>query len=240
MALEDRKGRVHDSDFALKVRLGCVAYSGNRCRLATDRSNTFSTVPPVGTRVAAMGESFDLSALKSRLLNEPHKQIVGLPVASVAIIIDPKDRGGSVLLIKRTERSNDPWSGQIGFPGGHVSPNDQGFLQTAIREAEEEVGLKLRREELLGSLPFVTTRSRRVQVASYAFALESVGTIRINREVAESFWVPLNQMAKLESRKRQVHVEEGTLEVDSYDYQGHIIWGLTFRILNILFGRASS
>jgi hypothetical protein len=49
----------------------------------------------------------------------------------------------------------------------------------------------------------------------------------MNREVADSFWVPL----------REVHVDEGRLEVDSYDYQGRVIWGLTYRILNLLLDR---
>jgi len=160
-----------------------------------------------------------------------------LALASVAVVIDPDDRGGSVLLIRRTERAGDPWSGQIGFPGGHNSPNDQGLLQTAIREAEEEVGIELIQHEPLGALPLVTTRSRRVQVAPFVFALEFPVTVRTNREVAESFWVPLSELTRLEPKRREVRVDEGVLEVSSYDYQGRIIWGLTFRILNLLFGR---
>jgi 8-oxo-dGTP pyrophosphatase MutT (NUDIX family) len=155
----------------------------------------------------------------------------------VAIIISPEDRGGSVLLIRRTERSNDPWSGQISFPGGHKSPEDQNLLQTAIREAGEEVGIQLNQHELVGSMPFVTTRSRRVQVAPFVFALKSAVTVEMNREVAEGFWAPITELNRLEVKRREVHIEEGRLEVDSYDYQGRIIWGLTFRLLNLLLDR---
>jgi hypothetical protein len=59
----------------------------------------------------------------------------------------------------------------------------------------------------------------------------------MNREVADSFWVPLSELVRLESTKREVHVDEGTLEVDAYDYQGRVIWGLTYRILNLLLDR---
>ena len=162
-----------------------------------------------------------------------------LPVASVAVIINPEDRGASLLLIKRTEREGDPWSGQIGFPGGHKSPGDRDFLQTAIREAKEEVGIELSRHRLLGSLPLVTTRSRRVQVAPFVFALKFMVAVQMNREVAENFWVPLTELGRLEMKRRRVQAEEMDLEVESYDYRGRVIWGLTFRILNLLLGRRS-
>ena len=187
-----------------------------------------------------MAERFDLSSLRGRLRPQPPLQTQeNLALAAVAIVINPDDRGGAILLIRRTERSGDPWSGQIGFPGGHKSPGDEGLLQTAIREAEEEVGIELVQHELLGALPLVTTRSRRVQVAPFAFALEFPVTLRANREVAESFWVPLVELARLEVKARAVHADEGTFEVPSYDYNGRIIWGLTFRIINLLLGRES-
>ena len=185
-----------------------------------------------------MSERFDLASLRSRLLTRlPSQPEDNIALAGVAVIIDPDDRDGAVLLIRRTERSGDPWSGQIGFPGGHKSPSDQGLLQTAIREAEEEVGIELIQHELLGALPFVMTRSQRVRVAPFVFMLEFPVAMRINREVAESFWVPLTELTRLEPQLREVHVDEGDLAVFSYDYQGRIIWGLTFRILNLLLNR---
>jgi len=185
-----------------------------------------------------MSERFDLTFLRKRLLPQiPLQTQQDLALASVAVVINPDDRGGSVLLIRRTERADDPWSGQVGFPGGHNSPNDQSFLQTAIREAEEEVGIELVQHELLGALPIVTTRSRRVQVAPFVFALEFPVTLRTNREVAESFWVPLSELTRLEPKRREVRVEEGSLFVPSYEYGGRVIWGLTFRIINLLLGR---
>ena len=140
-------------------------------------------------------------------------------------------------MIRRVEREGDPWSGQISFPGGHKSPEDPELLQTAVREAEEEVGIELVQHELLGAMPIVVTRSRRVQVAPFVFALEFTVTVRTNREVAESFWVPLTELAQLEPTIRQVNVMEGTLEVPCYIYQDHVIWGLTFRIINLLLNR---
>jgi 8-oxo-dGTP pyrophosphatase MutT (NUDIX family) len=108
-----------------------------------------------------------------------------------------------------------------------------------MREAAEEVGVVLSQHQLLGALPLVITRSRRVQVVPFVFALRSEVIVRINREVAESFWVPLSELMRLEAKKRSVHVVEGDLEVNSYDYNRRIIWGLTFRILNLLLNKRS-
>jgi len=205
-----------------------------------DRSNSLCIPHPLERRLANMTEGFDLASLRARLLLQPPlASEKDLPIASVAIIINPKDRGGSILLIRRVERSSDPWSGQIGFPGGHKSPVDRDFLQTAMREAAEEVGVVLSQHQLLGALPLVITRSRRVQVVPFVFALRSEVIVRINREVAESFWVPLSELMRLEAKKRSVHVVEGDLEVNSYDYNRRIIWGLTFRILNLLLNKRS-
>jgi hypothetical protein len=63
--------------------------------------------------------------------------------------------------------------------------------------------------------------------------------VQMNREVAENFWVPLTELTRLEVKRRKVQAEEVDLEVDSYDYHGRVIWGLTFRILDLLLGRRS-
>jgi len=140
-------------------------------------------------------------------------------------------------LIKRTERVGDPWSGQIAFPGGHKTSSDRNFFETAVREAHEEVGIDLRQHELLGQLPLVYARTRRVQVAPFVFQLKTNVIVKSNEEVAEKFWVPLSLLALSEVNRTEVKVEEGKLNVEAYIYGGNIVWGLTFRIINILLDR---
>lgn len=158
-------------------------------------------------------------------------------MAAVAIIINPNDRGGSILLIRRSERVGDPWSGQVAFPGGHRARDDRDPLATAIREALEEVGINLRGHELLGQLPVMYSRSRRVPVAPYVFQLKANVKVQSNDEVAESFWIPLSTLNRINVVRTEVRVEEGKLNVDAYLYNGKVIWGLTFRILNVLLNR---
>ena len=187
-----------------------------------------------------MKEPLSTDRLKERLLSEPsveEAERVGSPVAAVAIIIDSKRRGGSILLIGRTERRGDPWSGQIAFPGGRRAPEDQTFLETAIREAREEVGIDLREHEMLGVLPLVFARSRRIVVVPYVFQLKEAVTVQSNEEVEESFWAPISELAEIKLGKCKVRVEDSVRTVDCYVYHGYVIWGLTFRMINILLER---
>jgi 8-oxo-dGTP pyrophosphatase MutT (NUDIX family) len=181
--------------------------------------------------------NFDLESLRKRLL--PENSLLEAeksepPIAAVALVINPNDRGGSILLIKRAERKGDPWSGQMAFPGGHRSPADQTFLGTVIRETREEVGIRLQEHELLGMLPVVLTRGRRVRVAPFVFQLKQNVVVKTNVEVNESFWVPLNELQGIMPVRTIVHVEEGRLDVDAFIYRDCVIWGLTFRIINVL------
>ena len=159
------------------------------------------------------------------------------PEAAVAVIINTSQGSNSLLLIRRTERRGDPWSGQIAFPGGHIGPSDRSFLETAIREAKEEVGISLRRHVVLGALPLVYARSHRVRVAPFVFQLRTNVRTHPNMEVASTFWVPLNELANCKVAKSEVRVDEGQLTVDSYVYRENVIWGLTFRIINLLLGK---
>ena len=186
-----------------------------------------------------MAGKFNLNSIRARLLQPPTESNSGLPVAAVAVIINPNIEGTSFLLIRRSERANDPWSGQIAFPGGRKSSTDRSLQETAIRETEEEVGIRLNDHAFLGQLPIVTARTRRMRVLPTVFELTSPVSIRINAEVSEAFWVPSSELEKLEIQNREVRVEGGTLTVPSYEYNGRVIWGLTFRILNILLDRVT-
>lgn len=187
-----------------------------------------------------MNVSFDMQRLHSRLLPVNTDTSLGdalPPGAAVAVIIDPVQQGGSMLLIRRTEREGDRWSGQIAFPGGHRESSDKTFLATAIRETKEEVGISLDQHEILGALPLVYSESRSVRVAPFVFQLKADVKIQHNIEVAETFWLALSDIANNVLAKTQVQVENGNLVTDSYIYRRNVIWGLTFRIINILLDR---
>jgi len=182
----------------------------------------------------------DIHTLQKRLL--PENSVyptckANSRVAAVAIIIDPYYDNGAILFIKRTEREGDPWSGQIAFPGGHRGSTDHALKETAIRETKEEVGVNLREHTCLGLLPPVSARTRKMVVVPFLFQLNTSINIRLNDEVAEFFWITLSDLATIRVSKSNVYTQDHKLLVDSYIYRNHVIWGLTFRIINALLDR---
>jgi 8-oxo-dGTP pyrophosphatase MutT (NUDIX family) len=193
--------------------------------------------------VIAVKSAFDMQSLRRRLLPLNTDLTSGgdhRSEAAVAVIIDPSQDGGSMLLIRRTERDGDPWSGQVAFPGGHKAQGDRTFLDTAIREAKEEVGISLHQHEILGVLPWVNAHTRRMRVAPFVFELKAGVQIQHNMEVEETFWVALSEIANSLIIKSEVEMERGKLVTDSYVYRGKVIWGLTFRIINILLNKGNT
>lgn len=157
------------------------------------------------------------------------------PDAAVAIVctrVPPE----SVLLILRSERVDDPWSGHWALPGGRCDPEDEDLVQTALRELEEECGIRLLRENLKAALPHVL--ARRIEppyllVAPFLFAVESeLPTILDAREAAGSLWVPVrdlrdparHMMGRAPGRPREILYP-------GIELNGPPLWGFTYRLI---------
>jgi 8-oxo-dGTP diphosphatase len=115
------------------------------------------------------------------------------PAASVAIVRAREPRA-SILLIRRSERKEDSWSGHWSFPGGRRDPEDSDLLHTALRELQEECGIRLDREHMESALPPVLARRRTgpfVLVAPFVFSVdEELPAIVDHEEAVEALWVP--------------------------------------------------
>lgn len=149
-------------------------------------------------------------------------------------------RGVEGLFIVRAERDGDPWSGQVGLPGGHAETVDDTLAGAALRELEEETGLALPRSALLGRLDEIRPRSERLpSVAVTPFVAWHGGeaTVEAGTEVADHFWMPL---AALESpRYRTVLSFRRRGVYRAFPGVGHeqgVIWGLTFAIVRRFLG----
>ncbi len=157
------------------------------------------------------------------------------PAAAVLVLLRPAGEGLEVLLGKRVRRSEDPWSGQIAFPGGHRHPEDPSLLETALRETREEVNLDLRdRAEILGHLAprspgNVPTMLVVPFVARAAASLEP----RPGPEMEDVFWAPLAELPPSWGQTT-VATRIGELRVPAYLWRGRVVWGLTYRILEEL------
>ncbi len=145
----------------------------------------------------------------------------------------------ALLLIRRAEHPDDPWSGQMGLPGGRLNPQEEP-LQAAVRETREEVGIDLeQRAALLGPLDELQAigRGRVLPLAihPFVFACAAQPPARHDpREVAETLWVPLSFLA---DRDNLDSMRWRELQLPCYHYQGRRIWGLTFRMIQSLLAR---
>jgi 8-oxo-dGTP pyrophosphatase MutT (NUDIX family) len=163
--------------------------------------------------------------------------------AAVALVLAGDVADLSVCLILRAEHQSDHWSGHVALPGGRVDPIDLNPREAAIRETREEVGLRVERSPYLGSLgaqPINRNgRSTGMLLSSYVFHLgEVLEQFTPNDEVAEAFWVPLRHLLDPRNAGYRPTSRDGV----AYDspaviYQGHHIWGLTYRVLAVFFER---
>ncbi len=153
--------------------------------------------------------------------------------AAVALIIAPQP--DAILLIRRAERDGDPWSGQMGLPGGRRGPGDADLLETVLRETAEEVGIDLTGASSLGVLDDVAPRTPTlppIAVRPYVFALSARPPIRLNPEVAACHWVAVAALRGAGvSRQVTVSVRGEPLVVPGFVLGDLVVWGMTERIL---------
>lgn len=163
-----------------------------------------------------------------------------ISTAGAAVVIVLREGGSEVetLLIERAERADDPASGHVAFPGGHVAEGDGSLLETALRELEEEVGLV--RRDFVGELRYVGTQLAirfGLKVAVFVAVLApgaNPPTVRSPAEVAHVFWMPRSALAT--SRPIERETSRGMAEVRATVHEGHVLWGFTRRVLCDFFG----
>ena len=142
------------------------------------------------------------------------------------------------LLIRRVDRSGDPWSGQVAFPGGKREQSDASFRATAEREAMEEVGISLAeggRFEGYGGM--LRTHTGEMDVVPAVFSLTGAVPVVTNREVASYRWVEWKTLSSPEAAARY-RMESGGRPVDlpAISIGDYVVWGLTHRIISSLLG----
>ena len=156
--------------------------------------------------------------------------------ASVAVIL--RNIGSPrVLLIKRADRMDDPWSGQVAFPGGKAQEGDSTLKETAIRETREEVGIELGQDaDFLGYFTPFRTHMGTLDVFPAVFLLKNKVRVCPNEEVSSYQWVGLEKLTAEQVRSsHRVDLGGQTREMPALLVGGYVVWGLTHRIISSLF-----
>jgi 8-oxo-dGTP pyrophosphatase MutT (NUDIX family) len=163
--------------------------------------------------------------------------------AAVALILRSSEAGAELLFIERALREGDPWSGHMAFPGGRLEPGDRSEREAAERETREEVGLSLVGSRYLGRLDDLEGRpslpSGGLVVSAHVYHDPDPDPLRPNHEVRQAFWFPVSD---LRSSRRHVvypHARYAGRELPGILVGApdrHIVWGLTYRFLDVFLG----
>lgn len=160
--------------------------------------------------------------------------------AAVAVVFRRADDDVlELLLIKRSERQGDPWSGHVALPGGRHEPGDATLQDTAVRETLEETGIDIARDGVvLGTLDELRPRTPvlpPIIVTPFVAVVPATVSILPSDEVADSFWVSLASLADPSMAVESDITSRGTTwRVPTYRVGAHVVWGMTERILRNL------
>ncbi|MBN8613697.1 MAG: CoA pyrophosphatase [Deltaproteobacteria bacterium] len=164
--------------------------------------------------------------------------------AAVATILRERSPHAlEVLLIRRAEKAGDPWSGHMAFPGGKQEKHDLDLEGTARRETSEEIGLSLERfGEPLGHLDDVPAYARGqltgMVVTPTVWLLHETPVLSPNYEVSEIHWASMGTLMSGELDTTIDYPWQGqTLRLPGFRVGERVVWGLTHRMLSILFER---
>lgn len=155
------------------------------------------------------------------------------PLKPAAVLVPLVDRadGLTVLLTRRTTHLAHH-AGQVSFPGGHIEPADEGPVDTALRETEEEIGLDRRHIEVIGHLDLYVTRTGFVVTPVVAIVHPPFTLAPDAYEVDEVFEVPLAFLLDPANHQKCSAEFEGMVRhFYAMPYNRHFIWGATAGML---------
>jgi 8-oxo-dGTP pyrophosphatase MutT (NUDIX family) len=159
--------------------------------------------------------------------------------AAVAMLLRDGEFSPEVLFIVRAEHDQDPWSGNIGFPGGRLNPTGEMPQQAAERETFEELALDLGQSRYLGRLDDLYGAVMPVLVSCFVYHLPGPAILQPNHEVARVFWCPLTKLLEPERQQYRTFFYRGVRRahpvVELLEPQGPLLWGLTYRLIRNFF-----
>jgi 8-oxo-dGTP pyrophosphatase MutT (NUDIX family) len=151
-----------------------------------------------------------------------------------AVLIPVVDRAAATVILTERTAGLSSHAGQIAFPGGKIE-GDETAAEAALREAEEEIGLKPSLVESLGYLDLYLTFSGFRILPTVARVAPDFALTPNRSEVADVFEVPLEYLMRPENYRRKSRDWNGIIRhYYEIPYLNHYIWGITAGILRNL------
>jgi 8-oxo-dGTP pyrophosphatase MutT (NUDIX family) len=178
-----------------------------------------------------------LEAPRSDYQMNPAWGSVAAQPSAVLVPIVARSEGLSVVMIQRPQ-TMAAHPGEVSFPGGKAEAPDRSPVETALREAEEEIGLARTHVDVLGFLDCYQIRSG-FRVVPVVGLVTPPFTLNVHaREVVDAFEVPLAFL--MDSGNHEKHSREMRGETQLFyamPYEGRFIWGATAAMIRNLFER---
>jgi 8-oxo-dGTP pyrophosphatase MutT (NUDIX family) len=176
--------------------------------------------------------------LRELLLTPEEAERLDAPGSTDAAVLVPLYLDGSDLVAVFTERRADlaKHAGEISFPGGRQDAGES-LHETALREAQEEIGLEPDGVELVGALPPVGTFVTSYRVFPFVGVIQPGHTWRPQEtEVAQVLELSLPDLVRGHEMRRLVR-KGVPFKLPTYTVDGHLVWGATGRIVQSLLER---
>ena len=179
-----------------------------------------------------------IEALRKALSNRARRRLERADRAAVLVpIVD--DSGPLRLILTRRTETLPSHQGQVAFPGGFVRPGESDPITTALREAEEEIGLPAECVEIIGVLDDLPTHTDTITVTPVVGRITRLPALTPQSgEVARIFTIPVADLRTSGRwRTRMDRGPAGNRRIDYFEHDGEILWGLSARIVLDILGR---
>jgi 8-oxo-dGTP pyrophosphatase MutT (NUDIX family) len=154
------------------------------------------------------------------------------PGRPAAVLVPLVEGAEPAVIFTRRNAELSRHAGEISFPGGMHDAEDEDLLDTALREAEEELGLPPGAVDVLGSLEPISSYTTGFWVTAFVGALDRAPALTPNpEEIAEVIQVPVRVLDDVEAEMEWTR-EGRTWRGFVYKVDGHVIWGATGRMLH--------
>ncbi len=172
-----------------------------------------------------------LHKLQEALQADPGVAASDMPQAAVLIALENLDSNPAVVLTQRASHMR-LHAGEVAFPGGKCDAADQDHWSTALREAQEEIGLQPTLLQAIGIMPPLVTRTEIEVTPCVGWLAEANDFVANRSELDAVFSVPLDFLAD----RAQLHFNSfdyggRVRRIPRYEWGGYSIWGITAAML---------
>ena len=152
-------------------------------------------------------------------------------LASVLIIIYGEK---PTILMTEKAKTLKVHAGEISFPGGKWCEKDSELLETALRETEEELDIRISRKQVIGQLDPVVTLNSKYMITPFVAILDKIYPLKPNSEVDSVLHIPFVQFLKTMAKDTDP-VHHSIKEMYTFTFEKYQVWGASARMLRQIF-----